>query len=487
MLRIARGQIGRAIVGVTLAIIAGVVLLGAILLITDGLPAALLAWSGAATAAILLVPMLLRRRFEAGEPLTLALLAVLVGVTLKAPYVYLSSNDPVVRGILLDLKPPDLLAGMTLILTGMAALSAGYLLRLPRWRLRGGLLASRTELRPLRFAVTSLLVMCAAGVAMYLFVSEFGLVLAGAGLDELSGKRFLDLEGSQFRAALGYHRWAISLAAILFCVAYGWSLRQAGARRLLCLAVATLAGAVAVGFAVFSSSRGSFAMLVMAALLITYYMRRGVSLAGATAVAAVTVVVLVGITVLRPARSDADWDRVDVAGEFAAITVGGRHFLDLGKTTHVVRAVPERIPLQYGRTLVTWAIAPVPRFLWPAKPAVGVGPLLGQQVYGTGLRGGVPPGFVAELYLNFHVAGVVLGMFALGIALRFLYESCRTELLAGNPNVVALYAMVAQTASIHLLTTDFSKFVVELLTQALPLLLIVALIAARSRDARTAP
>jgi hypothetical protein len=78
-------------------------------------------------------------------------------------------------------------------------------------------------------------------------------------------------------------------------------------------------------------------------------------------------------------------------------------------------------------------------------------------------------------------------MFALGIALRFLYESCRTELLAGNPNVVALYAMVAQTASIHLLTTDFSKFVVELLTQALPLLLIVALIAARSRDARTAP
>lgn len=485
MLQIGRAGINRTFLVATAAITIAVFGCGFYLLVTQSPSAALLAWSGAIATAILLVPVMLRREFDIGEPLAFVLVATLVGVTLKSAYVYLSARDEVVGNILFGRAPEDLLHGMLLVLVGVSAFCLGYSARLRRLNLRRTLLATRTELGPARFALASIVVIAAAAIAALLFVREFGFVLAGADLADLSGKRFINLEGSEHRAALGYHRWVISLTGVLFCIALAYATRERGFSRLVCGLVAVITAAMAIGFAVFASSRGAVVVLAAAGLLIVYYMRGRISFARAGLVIGVCAALLVAITVLRPARVASEIEAVSMVDELIEITVGGRHFLDLGKTTQVALAVPEIIPFQSGRTLVSWVFAPVPRAVWLDKPAVGVGPLLGREIYGMGTRGGVPPGFVAELYLNFHLPGVALGMFLLGLFLRWMYESFRPMLLAGNPNAVALYAMVVQTSSIQLLTADFSKFMVELFTQVLPLLAIVVLIARRPRTART--
>jgi oligosaccharide repeat unit polymerase len=239
--------------------------------------------------------------------------------------------------------------------------------------------------------------------------------------------------------------------------------------------VAAIAAVVAIGFAIFSSSREDVAMPIAASLMIVYYARGRINLTRAAMGIALCSIVLVGITVLRPAKVASDVGEVNPIGVLMEITIGGRYFLDLGKTTQIAYAVPSVVPFQHGRTLVNWAFAPIPRAVWIDKPAVGVGPLLGPKIFKT--VGGVPPGIIAELYLNFHFAGLVLGMFVFGVLLRLFYESFRPFLLAGNPNAIAMYAVIVQTCSIDLVNADFSKLVVSLLMQAPPVLLIVMLIA----------
>jgi hypothetical protein len=59
----------------------------------------------------------------------------------------------------------------------------------------------------------------------------------------------------------------------------------------------------------------------------------------------------------------------------------------------------------------------------PGKPLIHSGPIIGTEVYGTRVAG-IPPGLVAEMYWNFHWAGVILGMILVGIFLRWIYWRC---------------------------------------------------------------
>ena len=94
-----------------------------------------------------------------------------------------------------------------------------------------------------------------------------------------------------------------------------------------------------------------------------------------------------------------------------------RNGFDLGKTLLVTDAVPAKLPYEYGQTIVTYVVAPIPRAVWPEKPVVSPGPTIGKKIYNLG-RTGVPPGMVAELAWNFgQTLAVVLTLvagFALG-------------------------------------------------------------------------
>ena len=89
----------------------------------------------------------------------------------------------------------------------------------------------------------------------------------------------------------------------------------------------------------------------------------------------------------------------------------------------LVERTPEDIPYAYGQTYYPILVKPVPRLLWPDKPkhVKDLG-----QTYGFLPADNEVNAFkvhqLGELYLNFGVAGVLLGFLALGALYRALYE-----------------------------------------------------------------
>jgi oligosaccharide repeat unit polymerase len=90
--------------------------------------------------------------------------------------------------------------------------------------------------------------------------------------------------------------------------------------------------------------------------------------------------------------------------------VGNEMFQEL---LYITSNVPGRVPYQMGATYFVQLCAPIPRFIWPAKPSLEVGIMMAQ------LRGEVDkttgeafytrsPGLLGEMYLNFGLPGLFL-------------------------------------------------------------------------------
>ena len=83
----------------------------------------------------------------------------------------------------------------------------------------------------------------------------------------------------------------------------------------------------------------------------------------------------------------------------------------LQELAYIIDSVPERCDYQWGYSYYVQIVNPIPRFLWPDKPAIDSGLLMAQlkgQVNQTGeayLTSS--PGLLGEMYLNFGGWGVV--------------------------------------------------------------------------------
>jgi len=105
-------------------------------------------------------------------------------------------------------------------------------------------------------------------------------------------------------------------------------------------------------------------------------------------------------------------DFANVLGNFV-----GQNLIEHAKMISIVKAVPEFIDFQYGFTYLNAILQLIPRALFPAKPFVNLDTTIGNQVFDCNMFGAcaVPPGLLAESYLNFGVAGVALLPMAMGV------------------------------------------------------------------------
>lgn len=107
--------------------------------------------------------------------------------------------------------------------------------------------------------------------------------------------------------------------------------------------------------------------------------------------------------------------------------------LEAGSTTMVARAtlrsgglpvlfhVPEDSPLLLGSTYMRVLLAPIPQAVLPFEKPVAAGRLNGQTFFMV--DAGVPVGPVIEAYWNFHVAGVFLLFFIVGVASAYAFRA----------------------------------------------------------------
>lgn len=131
----------------------------------------------------------------------------------------------------------------------------------------------------------------------------------------------------------------------------------------------------------------------------------------------------------------------------------GAYFLDPAKTAAIMREADRQGIVHYGDSFVRTLLVPVPRVLWPEKPAIRMGPYVAQDLLGIPTQSGIPPGVIGELYINFRWPGIVLGMGLLGLLSAVAWRRmCRVE----DPRFARPPYALAMMCLILFLVGDFS-------------------------------
>ena len=100
------------------------------------------------------------------------------------------------------------------------------------------------------------------------------------------------------------------------------------------------------------------------------------------------------------------------------------------------------LPIQRGKTFLEFFTRFVPRAIWPAKPqpiSFRITTMVG------GASAGHPSTILGELYLNFKVPGVIVGMAVFGVLLRAMYA----YLQSNRENAAAILLYAYTFASLH--------------------------------------
>ena len=466
----------RALIGGGLAVVAVALLLGGAALVLRGsVDYALLSAAGAACLLVLLAVPALKPDYDVVEPLSFVLLAVAVGVTLKPAYILFGPEANADYLLLNRQEPAFLVTAIVFMLVGLGSLCAGYLLPLSGLRLgRSRLLGWPVWSRPKLLLVSALGIVVALA-AMYLYVDRLG--VTGI-LQDFSRKRFLTVEGAEYgRSALGYYRWAASVTAPIFLFFFAWALGKQG--KIGAVEVVVLGGLLllSVVFPFFNSSRTKVLIVLIEALVVWKCVRGRIPRWATYGIGVGMLALLVLLSLVRNRSADlSSFDSRTGVQTLLESTVGGRHFLDLTKTAHIIEGVPEKVDYMYGETYVSWAFMPIPRTVWLDKPPLGAGPIIGSEIFDL-RSAGVPPGMIAEAYLNFGVLGILFVPFLLGAGMRWCYESFRPVL--ANPAGAAAYATAVIPIGLTTVTSGFSQMVIVLLISVAPVLVVAALVRAR--------
>jgi len=210
-------------------------------------------------------------------------------------------------------------------------------------------------------------------------------------------------------------------------------------------------------------------------LVTVHYYLAGHRVKAKTAIllAVVASVVAVGVGIWRASSTGGALAAVTSRGELLQVILdqvqqvfGTRNLTDIDVLSWIIGRGYEEIGLLAGKSFFDVLLAPIPRTLLPEKP-VELGMVVFRAYTGTDAGGSWHPSFVGELYLNFLLPGVVLGMFLLGLASSWLEGRRRRS---SHPAVVLLYAIYAVKFIILLITVDFMMAFLQAAFYVLPVI-----------------
>ena len=103
----------------------------------------------------------------------------------------------------------------------------------------------------------------------------------------------------------------------------------------------------------------------------------------------------------------------------------GRTAHNLLSFAHVLDLTPKIVPYWMGNSYRALLWAPIPRVVFPWKPAITLGQEFGHrygflQTHDKATSWNLPQ--LVEMYANFGIAGIIFGMFIMGIIYRLFYE-----------------------------------------------------------------
>src|SRR5690606_30291145 len=106
----------------------------------------------------------------------------------------------------------------------------------------------------------------------------------------------------------------------------------------------------------------------------------------------------------------------------------------------IVDNVPRNVEPWAGKTILNLFLAPIPRSMWADKPlALTEATAVGIMINGND-RTGLPPDIVTLFFLHFLFPGVVIGMFVVGVALRWIYHYLKLN--TNNSAILVMYPVL---------------------------------------------
>lgn len=370
------------------------------------------------------IPLLWRRHRELGM-WTFAIISVGIGYTLTLYYVYRGnpSEELIDSFFLLGEEPIYFLYPAILVSVGLTMMALAYVAMSGKRQNTAVNLGELQVSRRRLYGVTGFFALMSL-VSLALFVQGTG----GFNLSSLSAKRTsissIDVANDQSLRTFGELRYLSSLGVVgyLFLLAALLSKGRKLRRGEIALVVTFLMINLLLPF--YSSSRSDTIVPILATVVMLARYGRKLNWRVVLAPALALLIIFNAMTDLR---SDDSLDPGSVLGvsvvtEFVDNAAISRNFADFSKASHLIQKVPEELSWRYGSTIAAYVVAPIPRSLWPTKPLISAGPIIGQQIYkqrrAYGLSAsGIPPGFFGEMYWNFGTAGILLGSPFLGAAL----------------------------------------------------------------------
>lgn len=433
-------------------------LLGSFLSVVLGLSIAYWpALTGLSLAVLSIPPLIVRQPAPAWS---LLLLSSVVGLPLRSWLIVLEypSGDVVDNFFTLGVSTAAVEVPLAILLTGFIFLSAGYLVRTRP-------VAANTKSKQLSQSATNLIAATSAVIASLAFL-EFARRTGGLSLDNFSSKRALILLSSDqesFRA----HTWLrvlhlaapISMLLLLSDSSYRSERTPFGRKfGLLCLL------AISLALPLYSSQRTQVVILLMQIVFILFSAGKRIRVRSFLALGLVGLILFGAVSGAR--SSGGVLSSIGLVDTVQSVVVN-LNLNDGSKQAHIIRSVPDELEFQNGNTIATALLTPIPREIWPGKPIVSSGPIVGREIYGLA-RSGVPPGLIAELYWNFGLVGMAPIAGLVGVGLRRLESSFRTN----GTNAASTFVFSA-------LVFPFSEnLIANGVQQALSTLLFVAVIAA---------
>ena len=353
--------------------------------------------------------------------------------------------------LLLGREPEYFLAPTVMYVAATALMAAGFMVR-PR--------AERAPKRPLgstvlRGPVVGLAIPLAL-IGAGAFV-QYIRVTGGLDLANISAKRttIIGLNLDEGYTSHGELLFLNSLSSIAFWIVIAhyvsrgrrisWATKEGWFTALLGL------NAIAMPF--YTSSRSDALLTLLTGAGIALMLRPRVLPIKSLLLGAGTILLLISTMTQLRSAADQDLDTAittALADGAVGTLVYNRNLADPSVVGHLYHAVPGEIPYQNGGTITTWALAPIPRSVWPEKPIVNFGPVIGSVIYGNP-RSGVPPGWVGDLYLNRGLPAVLLGSILIGWLLGQL-DRWRVRQLVYTPAFVVLYVPLALTFSKNIMS-----------------------------------
>jgi oligosaccharide repeat unit polymerase len=398
----------------------------------------LVAVLGIACLVLVSLPVLLRQDYDLFEPLTLIVLMVIFGVTLKLMYVIKVQHDSYYAILrLLDWSSPAVfLRPLTIVTAGWCCFCIGYsiptrgkvteLIYLPmiqRWNQQ-------------RLSLVLVCIFAFSLLSLLVFMSQAGITLNS--LESLTAKRFLQEEGSNtvriFDPMYYMYRGAAFFKFVTYFALAWMVLRKDKISSLTgALFLCSLLLTIFVSFVI--NNRAGIVLVLIDCMVIAHFLYGEIRLRTIAVTAAVGFMLIVPALISRAGASAG-------IGQVIETTLAGRDMLDITKTCHIINAVPDKIDYVYGQTLYGWLLAPIPTSIWPDKPmwAERTEYLLQHVFHIRNTPSGIPPGLPAELYWNFGLLGTLIGLGLAGLLLRHLYLAFEPH--KQNPTSVLIYTMI---------------------------------------------